>query len=141
MSTSVANAFAHFGDPETSETEHFIRQFDRFFDCLNVRSPTEGYQKRKESLKPYTSSDDARLVVCCSVELLHVMYACIYMNVSISRWNLYHVAFSPQWLEKGFLMYLADWEREVKNSGKPVKEQRKMLLSGETITGLQITGT
>ena len=28
-----------------------------FFDCMNVRNYSEGYQKRKEYLKPYTSPD------------------------------------------------------------------------------------
>lgn len=63
MSTSVANALAYFGDPKTKETEHFIRQFDRFFDCLNVRSLYEWEQKKKEDLKPYTSPEDVRLKV------------------------------------------------------------------------------
>ena len=63
LSTSVANAFQYFGDPETKETETFVRQFDRFFDCMNVRNYSEGYQKRKEYLKPYTSPDDSRLQV------------------------------------------------------------------------------
>ena len=34
-----------------------------FFDCMNVRNYSEGYQKRKEYLKPYTSPDDSRLQV------------------------------------------------------------------------------
>ena len=27
--------------------------FDSFFDCLNVRSATEWYQRKKDNLKPY----------------------------------------------------------------------------------------
>ena len=53
LSKSVADAMAYFGDPETTETEIFIRKFDQFFDCLNVRSLSE--------LKPYTSVEDERL--------------------------------------------------------------------------------
>ena len=63
LSTSVADALNYFGDPETKETECFVRLFDQLFDCLNVRSPTEWYKKKKESLKPYTSPDDSRLQV------------------------------------------------------------------------------
>ena len=49
--------FEYFGDPETKETELFVRVLDRLFDCLNVRSPTEWYEKKEDSLKPYTSLD------------------------------------------------------------------------------------
>lgn len=63
MSTSVANALDYFGDPKTKETERFIREFDRFFDCLNVRSLYEWEKKKKEDLKPYTSVEDKRLKV------------------------------------------------------------------------------
>lgn len=55
---------AYFGDPEKVETEHFIRQFDRFFDCLNGQSLSEWAEKRKPELKPYTSPNDERLQVC-----------------------------------------------------------------------------
>lgn len=97
MSTSVANAFAHFDDPETSETEHFIRQFDHFFDCLNVRSTTEHFQKRKESLKPYTSCDDTRLVVRSSVKFVYTcMRTC---TVQLHVYPSHHLAF-----------YLSGWK-------------------------------
>jgi len=33
----VADAFAYFADDSTTETERFIRYFDGFFDCMNVR--------------------------------------------------------------------------------------------------------
>ena len=59
----MANALSYFGDPETQETEVFLRYFDRFFDCLNVRSISEAGQKRKDDLKPYISTDDERLTV------------------------------------------------------------------------------
>ena len=45
------------------ETERFVRVFDKFFDCLNVRSPDEHQRRRKPNLKPYTRSDDERLMV------------------------------------------------------------------------------
>ena len=74
LSSSVADAFKYFGDPETTETEHFVRQFDRLFDCLNVRSSTEWCRKRKDSLKPYTSATDSRLEV--SYTLCYVHFNC-----------------------------------------------------------------
>lgn len=60
----MADAFAYYGDPATSETELFVRNFDRLFDCLNVRSLSEWKTKKKPDLKPYTSVDDSRLKVC-----------------------------------------------------------------------------
>ena len=73
LSKSVADALAYFGDPATKETEHFIRQFDRLFDCLNVRSLSEWSHKNKPDLKPYTSPDDSRLEVC------------------VAQWCCYHI--------------------------------------------------
>ncbi len=66
----MANALSYYKDPSTTETEHFCRQFDRFFDCLNVRSKSEWYTKKKDDLKPYTSLDDVRLNVCLPHYLL-----------------------------------------------------------------------
>ena len=63
MSKSVADAFVYYGDTETKETETLCRMFDRFFDCLNVRSLSEWQKKKKPDLKPYSSSDDERLKV------------------------------------------------------------------------------
>lgn len=63
LSTSVANALAYFDDPETNETQLFVRKFDSLFDCLNVRSVSEWYKSKKEFLKPYKSPDDPRLKV------------------------------------------------------------------------------
>lgn len=63
LSKSVADAFAYFGDVSTTETETFVRNFDRLFDCLNVRSLSEWKAKAKPDLKPYSSPDDSRLTV------------------------------------------------------------------------------
>ena len=63
LSESVAHALQFYGDPDTTETQRFVRTFDKFFDCLNVRSPSEYIKKRKENLQPYTSADDRRLCV------------------------------------------------------------------------------
>ena len=47
LSKSVADAFAYFGDVSTTETEKFVRNFDRLFDCLNVRSLSEWKTRSK----------------------------------------------------------------------------------------------
>ena len=57
LSKSVADVF---GEDVTSETEVFAQNFDRLFDCLNVRSLTKWGAKRKPDLKPYNSPDDSR---------------------------------------------------------------------------------
>ena len=59
----MADALAYFGDPDTRETERFIRYFDKLFDCLNVRSLSEWKTSRKPDRKPYTSPDDDRFKV------------------------------------------------------------------------------
>lgn len=83
----MAEAFAEHGDPSTAETEKFIRNFDHFFDCLNVRNKTEWKRKRKDGLKPYTSVDDVRLKVsfcagcawyCC--DLIIILCTCIFLH-------------------------------------------------------------
>ena len=59
----MAKAFAYFGEVETSETERFVQYFDTFFDCMNVRSFTECFDKRKPNTRPYRSTDDPRFDV------------------------------------------------------------------------------
>ena len=60
----MANALDYYGDPDTTtETRKFVRNFDRFFDCLNVRCTQEGIQKRKPDLRPYRDPSDSRLTV------------------------------------------------------------------------------
>ena len=59
----MAEAFNYYGDEMTRETEIFVRNFDRFFDCLNVRSTDEWIRRRKPDLKPYSSPNDDRLKV------------------------------------------------------------------------------
>lgn len=67
LSRSVADAMAHYHalhiDQDTTETERFVRIFDRFFDMLNTRCLEEGIQKIKPDLHPYRSSEDKRLKV------------------------------------------------------------------------------
>ena len=61
ISDSVANALEMLYGDEMSETVFFIRTFNKFFDCLNVRSVWEGRNKRNPNLEPYSSTDDPRL--------------------------------------------------------------------------------
>ena len=63
LSNSVANALNYFNLDKTAETEEFVRKFNRFFDCMNVRSMTEGVEKRNPDLRPYLDSEDDRLRV------------------------------------------------------------------------------
>ncbi len=65
LSETVANGLKIYAGPEdTSETEKFVRTFDKFFDCLNGRNLKEHILERKPNLKPYYSPDDERLKVC-----------------------------------------------------------------------------
>ena len=59
----MANGLSRCRDPKTTETEIFVRQFDQFFDCLNVRNRDEHFKRRKPHLRPYTSPNDYRLKV------------------------------------------------------------------------------
>ena len=72
MSKSVAEAFSLEENDALHETERFIRTFDHFFDCMNVRNFNEAIYRRKPDLRPYRSSDDARLSV--SVNNIIIMY-------------------------------------------------------------------
>lgn len=63
----MANALDFYGIEETKETEKFVRMFDKFFDCLNVRCISASVQHRKSDLRPYRSPDDERLKVSCYI--------------------------------------------------------------------------
>ncbi|XP_077869321.1 uncharacterized protein LOC144360480, partial [Saccoglossus kowalevskii] len=61
LSTRVANAIETFYGGGNRATVQFIRYFDKFVDCLNVRSMKEGIYQRKPDLLPYNNVDDPRL--------------------------------------------------------------------------------
>jgi hypothetical protein len=61
LSSTVANALELMYDSRVQETVKFIRHMDKFFDCLNSRNLGEGYRKRNDNLKPFSSCDDPRL--------------------------------------------------------------------------------
>ena len=72
----------YLGDEETLETRKFIRHFDHFFDCMNVRYTSKGVYKRKPDLRPYRDPSDPRLSV--SGTMCHADY-CVHVCVSDSR--------------------------------------------------------
>ena len=90
----MGNAFAFYGDPNTRETERFVRTFDKFFDCLNVRSLDEHRRKRKPNLKPYTSSSDERLTVSIPQNHNHyrLTYKCIFLYLIVAGERLFGVS-------------------------------------------------
>ena len=63
LSTSVAHALEYYGEDDTSETRRFVQNFDRFFDCFNVRCTSEAVHKRKPDLRPYRDPGDSRFTV------------------------------------------------------------------------------
>lgn len=65
LSDSVGRVMTVYGSDEMSETAKFILLMDRFFDCLNVRSETEGNRTRKPDRLPFVTLDDPRLKVVC----------------------------------------------------------------------------
>lgn len=63
------SALTLYNDEQTSETQKFVKMFDRFFDCLNVRCTSEGRQKRKPDLRPYRDPNDSRITVSIVIML------------------------------------------------------------------------
>ena len=91
LSNSVAEALSLEDKPHLKETERFVRNFNRFFDLLNVWSLTEHINQRKPDLKPYRDVEDERLKV---------------KNAIANAWFNVHTF---QWLQKDFLNYLDEW--------------------------------
>ena len=106
----------------------FVNMADKFFDALNVHNFSHGIRGLKSFQLPYTSSTDVRLKV-------HVHFIIQNNNHHILS-SLYPV----QWLETDFLGYLKDWENSVKlRKGFTKAEKNNMLISAETLYGLQVT--
>ena len=96
LSNSVAKALNYFYLDETAETEEFVWKFNRFFDCMNVRSMTEGVEKRNPDLRPYRDSEDDRLKVMG--ELLSPVDNDLALVISGSRmtsWDILRIGRSP----------------------------------------------
>lgn len=68
------------------ETAKFCRVFDRFFDCMNTRSLSEGRQKRKPDLEPYRSHKDSRLAVSIAAGVHGSMF--MSMSLTYSGWKV-----------------------------------------------------
>ena len=59
----MANALSLVGGVEAEATAKFVRIVDRFFDCMNVATYTEGKLQRNPFKQPYRSPSDFRLKV------------------------------------------------------------------------------
>ncbi|XP_050399250.1 uncharacterized protein LOC126816608 isoform X3 [Patella vulgata] len=60
MSKTVSSVMKAYMTEDTWETANFIEIVDRLFDCLNVRSKSEGNRVKKTDLMPYTDVEDKR---------------------------------------------------------------------------------
>lgn len=63
MSNTVANGLEMMKRKEFGSTILFLRNVNKFFDCLNVARLEQGTRSRNDNLKPYTSEDDPRFEV------------------------------------------------------------------------------
>ena len=63
LSNTVTAALKYKRNSETQETTRFCRMFNKFFDCLNVRSLEEHVHKRNPDIRPYRSPTDPQLQV------------------------------------------------------------------------------
>ena len=137
MSSTVADALTYEDNDDTTETRLFIRLFDEFFDCLNVKSVLEGTLKRKPARLPYHTPNDQRFKVHIHINIL--LYVCVVMCHMEQCKHVY--LFDMQWLKEVFLKYLDDWENEVSLlTGISEKEKTTRFLSKETNEGLHIAG-
>jgi len=60
LSSTMSAVLSHFNNDECSETAKYCKLVDSFFDCFNVRNPTEGKLRNKPFMYPYTSIHDER---------------------------------------------------------------------------------
>ena len=75
----------YFQDETTSETREFIRHFDRFFDCMNVRCTSEAVYKRKPDLRPYRDPSDPRFSVSEQCVLMNIAYMYILKTLILAN--------------------------------------------------------
>lgn len=61
FSATIANSLEMIYDESVEETVKFVRTMNKFFDCLNVRNPYEGRNKRNPDLNAHTNPEDERL--------------------------------------------------------------------------------
>jgi len=60
LSSSVAHALELQDNYQTKETRTFVKNFDMFFDCLNVSTLFQARRSRKDTKAPYETVDDWR---------------------------------------------------------------------------------
>ncbi|XP_071499561.1 uncharacterized protein [Diadema antillarum] len=76
LSQSVANAFKLMsqktGDTSTDGTRQYVEMFNKFFDCLNVSTVSEGQRKRNPNMMPYRSVNDSRFEWLTDVFLRYI---------------------------------------------------------------------
>ena len=63
LSESVGNGLSLIGGDEVTETIQFVKNFDKFFDCVDVTNLSAGKEQRKPFKQPYYSDTDFRLKV------------------------------------------------------------------------------
>ena len=121
LSKSVAEAIALENDESLKECERFVKNFNKFFDIMNIRCTTEYIHSRNSDKKPFYGADDERLMVS-------QIFVINYMTLRL------------QWLKNNLLGYLNEWSESVNNrQGFNKKQKEAMMLSKETIQGLKIT--
>ena len=103
LSSSVAKALEYYRDPATKETQRFCQIFDRFFDCLNVRSYSEGRKKRKPDLLPYRTIADT----CFKVSCMQMCFT-LFINIQFSFCSGLKMTFWDIWVN-GIRVYLIEW--------------------------------
>ena len=59
----MATAMEVTGGDEVAESVKFMRNMDKFFDCLNVSNCATGKKQKKAFKLPYKSASDFRLKV------------------------------------------------------------------------------
>ena len=96
MSDSVASALQIIDEEGTRETRLFIRMTNRFFDCLNAKSPVLAKLKRNDGIAPYKSSSDQRFKV---VLILYLKEKGQSMYRDIKTMNIEVEKNSSDWLE------------------------------------------
>ena len=67
QSNTVGEAFKRLNFPEMEKTVEFVLAFDKFFDCLNVKSLEAGKRCRNAFKAPYRDNWDFRIEVKCRI--------------------------------------------------------------------------
>ncbi len=73
LSSTMASVLQRFGPPEAGGTAKFCEMMDKFFDCFNIRSLSEGTKTRKTFLLPYEDVNDKRFSWLTD-EFLHYLF-------------------------------------------------------------------